>query len=73
VLAGGEEALADAVACLDRLCELGEYRFNWSPGESHQLGLAEWLDRQAMADFLAALPASANSGDVYAQLVTPIH
>lgn len=68
VLAGGAEALADAVACLDRLCELGTYRFNWSPGESHRLVLDEWVDRAAMVDFLALLSPTANSGDVYAQL-----
>ncbi len=71
VLAGGADALADAVACLDWLCELGAYRFNWSPGESHQLALDGWVDRQAMADFLGDLPVSANSGDVYAKLFPP--
>ncbi len=69
VLAGGAEALADAVACLDWLCELGAYRFNWSPGESHQLVGATWMDRAEMAAFLADLPISANSGDVYAQII----
>ena len=68
VLAGGADALADATACLEWLCELGEYRFNWSPGESHRLGLTEWITGGEMADYLAKLPPSANSGDVYAQI-----
>jgi len=68
VLAGGEEALADAVACLERLCEIGGYRFNWSPGESHRLALADWIDGAALADYLGGLPPTANSGDVYAQI-----
>lgn len=68
VLAGGAEALDDAVACLDRLCEMGDYRFNWSPGESHKLARSTWMDRGEMGEFLAALPVSANSGDVYARL-----
>lgn len=70
-LAGGVEALADAVACLDRLCELGTYRFNWSPGESHRLARSTWLNRAEMVAFLRDLPISANSGDVYAQTSLP--
>ncbi len=70
-LAGGADALADAIACLDRLCELGTYRFNWSPGESHRLARSMWLNRAEMVAFLRDLPISANSGDVYAQTSLP--
>ncbi len=68
VLAGGAEALTDAVACLDWLCETGDYRFNWSPGESHKLALGAWVSGTEMASYLAKLPISANSGDVYAKI-----
>jgi hypothetical protein len=53
-----------ALACVDRLETLGEYRYNWSPGESHQLASARWLDAAGMRAALARL--TQGSGDVYA-------
>jgi FkbM family methyltransferase len=55
-----------ALGCIDRLAALGRYRYNWSPGESHRLAEARWLDADGMRALLAALPAGAPSGDVYA-------
>jgi FkbM family methyltransferase len=55
-----------ALECMDRLATLGRYRCNWSPGESHRLAEPRWLDAERMRALLAALPASAPSGDVYA-------
>lgn len=55
-----------ALDCIDRLAELGTYRYNWSPGESHRLASAEWLDGHAMRTLLLELPPLAASGDVYA-------
>jgi FkbM family methyltransferase len=55
-----------ALDCIDRLAELGSYRYNWSPGESHALASAQWLAAQAMRERLRELPALASSGDVYA-------
>jgi FkbM family methyltransferase len=57
-----------ALACMDRLEALGDYRFNWSPGESHRLGSPRWLDPAGIRSFLADLPHNAGSGDVYARL-----
>jgi FkbM family methyltransferase len=54
-----------AFACLERCSALGYRVFNAALGESQTLG--EWRDAQAMADWLAALPHAANSGDIYAQ------
>lgn len=60
-------ALERAQDCLNRLAALGDYRYNWSRGESHRLRAAHWLTG---TDLLTALPqlASAGSGDIYARL-----
>lgn len=53
-----------ALACVDRLEALGEYRYNSSQGESHRLAWTPWLDAAGMR---AALPRlTQGSGDVYA-------
>ncbi|PWJ22436.1 FkbM family methyltransferase [Jannaschia seohaensis] len=57
-----------AVACLDRMERLGRYDYALSLGESHALG--PWRTPSEMRAELRALPASANSGDVYARRVT---
>ena len=55
-----------ALDCIERLTELAPYRYNWSPGESHRLASAHWLDAAGMRALLIGLPKAANSGDVYA-------
>jgi FkbM family methyltransferase len=55
-----------ALDCIERLAALGRYRYNWSPGESHRLASANWLDAAGMRTLLLGLPALAPSGDVYA-------
>lgn len=55
-----------ALAALDRLSALGYGAFNASLGESLAFAHATPLDAAAMAGWIAALPAEANSGDVYA-------
>lgn len=55
-----------ALACVDRLAQLGEYRYNFSSGESHRLELPEWLDARGIAELINS--RSAGSGDVYARL-----
>jgi FkbM family methyltransferase len=57
-----------ASRCLARCCELGPYRFNAALGETHRLAFAEWVDAEAIAHWLEALPDSTNSGDIYARL-----
>jgi len=56
-----------AVACLSRCGELGLDRFNAALGESQRLALSPWVDAEAIERWLAALPDSANSGDIYAR------
>ncbi len=55
-----------AIECLDHCDRLGRYGFNAALGETQRLVHARWLDAQAMADWLQALPHEANSGDIYA-------
>jgi FkbM family methyltransferase len=57
-----------AQACLDRLAQLGPYRFDMALGESQQLTFGRLVDHVTMAAHLRDLPHAANSGDVYAAL-----
>jgi FkbM family methyltransferase len=64
-------ARTTALACIDRLEQLGVYRYNHSSGETHRLELASWVDADAAREFITALPPDAPSGDLYASLVSP--
>jgi FkbM family methyltransferase len=55
-------------AVIDRLCELGPYRFNPVIGETARFLWSEWQDAVTTKDWLASLPETASSGDLYAQL-----
>ena len=57
-----------ALACLARLAALGYREFNACLGEGMAFAHAGAIGQQAMADWLTALPAEANSGDIYAAL-----
>jgi FkbM family methyltransferase len=59
-----------ACACLARLAKLGNYRFNLALGESQVLSFETPLDADAMAAYVRALPHAANSGDIYATLIS---
>ena len=61
-------ALDQVQACIARLATLGSYRFNWSPGESYDLGAATWLTGAELLAALSAPAARRRSGDVYARL-----
>jgi FkbM family methyltransferase len=57
-----------ARACIARCTSLGYRWFNAALGESQALMHTEWIDADAVAAWLAALPPEANSGDIYARL-----
>lgn len=59
-------ALPMALACLECLEALGEYRFNWCVGESHRWETAVWLTAAEMKNQLAHVKIG--SGDIYARL-----
>ena len=54
--------------CLARCQTLGMTEFNASLGESHEWVFAEWQTIESIKDWIDQLPASANSGDIYARL-----
>jgi FkbM family methyltransferase len=54
-----------AVACVERLGELGRYEYNWSPSELHRLRSSIWLSPAQMADLLRCMPVGGWPGDVY--------
>jgi FkbM family methyltransferase len=60
-----------AQACVLRLADLGDYRFNWSVGERHQWQLPRWVAPTDLLRALAAMPPDGPSGDVFARRVTP--
>ena len=58
---------ASAIACVDRISALGDYRYRHSRVETHQWAALSWLEPEAMIKILRALPSSDDrSGDVYA-------
>jgi FkbM family methyltransferase len=57
-----------ALAAIDRCAALGYASFDAAVGESQTLVHGRWLGSGDIAGWLAALPAAANSGDVYAVL-----
>jgi FkbM family methyltransferase len=57
-----------AVRCLDHLMGLGDYRFDVSLGETHQLTFDRWVTATEMQLHIQGLPHAANSGDVYCVL-----
>jgi FkbM family methyltransferase len=57
-----------ATLCLEKLAALGYRAFNACLGEGMRFEHAQPIGAAAMADWIAALPHAANSGDVYASL-----
>jgi FkbM family methyltransferase len=55
-----------AIACLDRLEAIGDYRYNVSLGESQALVFPSDVTAMEMRLYLRDVPHVANSGDVYA-------
>lgn len=55
-----------ALECIKRCSSLGFSRFNAALGESQTMVHADWIGAEAIARWLAELPYTANSGDIYA-------
>jgi FkbM family methyltransferase len=58
-------------AVLDRLGELGDYRFNPVVGEGARFLWSRWLDVAAVGAWLDTLSPEATSGDLFARLAPP--
>lgn len=61
-------ALGRAMACLDRLDELGSYRYNLVRGEGFRFESDEWLPPQEMRAWLPQIARDGRPGDIYARL-----
>jgi len=57
-----------ALACVERCIALGFELFNAALGESQMLVHSDWVAGADIAAWIAELPHSANSGDIYATL-----
>ena len=58
-----------ALACIDRLSQLGRYEYNWRVSEFPRLRSQTWLSAEDLARRLTRMSAHNNSGDVYARLI----
>jgi FkbM family methyltransferase len=61
------EAIDSAIACLQRLAELGRTVFNYSIGDTGVFALEEWVDEATMARRIGDLGDSSAFGDIYAR------
>jgi FkbM family methyltransferase len=59
-------AIDRAIACLERISALGDYRYRHSRVETHRWADHGWLELEAMIERLGTFPADDRSGDVYA-------
>ena len=59
------QALEAVRACGARLDQLGAYRYNYTPAESHRLVAPEWTTLDVLLERLAT---ETRHGDVYATL-----
>lgn len=58
-----------ALACIERLEALGDYRYNLSSGETHTMKYSDWVDAAGLKTELQRIAAtSVESGDLYARL-----
>jgi hypothetical protein len=57
-----------AVAVLNRVQELGAYRYNYSPVETMRFLSDRWLDAAELTALLDRVRPLGRSGDVYARL-----
>jgi hypothetical protein len=53
--------------CIARLEAVGNYEFNWSLGETHQMMREEWISGEALGRHLTLSAPQATSGDIYAR------
>ena len=58
-------AAVRAIACVERISALGDYRYRHSRVETHRWASPGWLGPQAMIELLDNLPTDDRSGDVY--------
>jgi FkbM family methyltransferase len=62
------EYLEEAVACSERLCDIGMTKFNYSLGESMRMELPGWVSCMELAGHLEKYKDNVTFGDVYASI-----
>lgn len=63
------QLLDNAYQCIDKLMTLGDYEYNYSPGESFCFGLPHWVSAEKLKGTLQGnLKPHEIQGDVYARL-----
>ncbi len=62
------QAHEDALAALDLVQSLGDYRYNYSPIETMRFAASEWTDADGLVALLDRHRPLGRSGDVYARL-----
>ncbi|MFT4165430.1 MAG: FkbM family methyltransferase [Microlunatus sp.] len=65
-------AHCDALAALDRVEELGDYRYNYSPVETMRWIDDRWLDVAELRAVLDRVRQTGRSGDIYARRIKPV-
>lgn len=58
------------IDCVHRLEELGDYRYNWSFGESHIMESEAWISADDIIRTLSTYGRKDRSGDIYARLIS---
>jgi FkbM family methyltransferase len=61
-------ALDVALGCVDRLQQLGSYRYSYALGETQRLQAEPWLTADEIRHFLRQRTVQEHSGDIYAVL-----
>ena len=56
-----------ALACIERLTALGDYRYNWTRGEVHEWQRPTWVSGEELSAILNAMPVDGDSGDIFAR------
>jgi methyltransferase, FkbM family len=55
--------------CLNQMERLGNYEYNWSPGESQRMAMEEWGEAKKLLSNIQAYKRSNFTGDIYARLI----
>jgi FkbM family methyltransferase len=61
-------AIQIALSCVDRLMELGDYRFNLIRSEYPKLDVTNWVDAKSIKAELEMMNKDVRAGEVYARL-----
>jgi hypothetical protein len=54
-----------AIQCVNRLLELGHYRFNWRPVQDTRLLLGRWVHGNEMREFIFHKSAEGLDGEIF--------